>query len=100
MKIVAFIIGVIMTVVGVGLTGYSWYAATSEGKIIDGLAYAGPFFLVVGLWRTLSAATASAPPALFRILAVGIGIAAGFGNTSAMKAIFPNDQLISSTSTH
>ncbi|MCE0521595.1 MAG: hypothetical protein LV480_01645 [Methylacidiphilales bacterium] len=100
MKILFLILGVVFTVSGVGLTGYSWYSAASEGRIIEGMAYPGPFLLVVGLWRLLSAATAAAPPTLFRIIAVGLGIAAGYGNVTALKAIFPGDKQISSTPDH
>jgi hypothetical protein len=100
MKILLFIIGLVLAVSGFGMTIYSWYVAHSVSRIFDGLAYGGPFLLIVGLWRVLSAATAATPPAIFRIAAVGIGIAAGFGNTAALKAVFPGDQVISTNSTH
>ena len=94
------ILGLVFSALGLGITVYGWYAATSLGRIIDGLTYAGPFLVVVGLWRVLSAATAATPPAIFRIVAVGLGIAAGFGNTAVLKAVFPADQVVSTNSTH
>jgi hypothetical protein len=100
MKILLFILGLVIAVLGLGLTISSWYVADSEGRIVDGLAYAGPLLLIIGLWRVLSSATAATPPAIFRIIAVGIGFAAGFGNTAALKAVFPGDQIISTNSTH
>jgi len=99
MKIFLFILGTIFAVAGLGLTIYSWYVAKSASRIYDGFAYSGPFLLIVGIWRVFSSSMASSPPAIFRIFAVGIGIAAGFGNTTALKAAFPADQEISTNST-
>jgi hypothetical protein len=99
MKIFALILGLVFGVLGLGLTAYGWYVASAQGRIVDGLAYTGPFLLVVGVWRAVSAGMAGVP-SLLRIVAVGIGIGAGFGNTAALKAIFPSDQIISTQSTH
>jgi len=98
MKIFTLILGVVFGVFGLGLTVYGWYVASAQGRIVDGLAYSGPFLLIVGFWRAVSAGMASVPSVL-RLVAVGIGIGAGFGNTAAMKAAFPGDQIIS-TSNH
>ena len=99
MKIFLLIIGLVFTALGLWLTGQSWYAASVEGRIVEGLAYSGPVFLVIGVWRIFSSLAAIRPPSIFRIIAVGVGIAAGFGNTSALKAVYPADQDISSTKT-
>jgi len=100
MKIILFILGLVISVAGLGITVYGWYVAHTQGRIFDGLSYSGPFLLIVGLWRVLSSATAARPPAIFRMVAVLIGFAAGFGNTAALKATFPGDQIISTHATH
>jgi hypothetical protein len=96
MKIAALILGVVFAVLGVCLTGYSWYAAAANHHIIDGLAYSGPFFVIVGAWRILASGMAT-PPSLLRIVAVVLGIGAGYGNQQVLKAIYPGDQVISSS---
>ncbi len=98
MKIFVLIIGIVFAVAGVGMTIYSWYAASSEGHILNAIAYPGPFLVVVGAWRILASGMAAAPRML-RIVAVLIGIGAGYGNTAALKAAFPNDQVIASSNT-
>jgi hypothetical protein len=98
MKILVFIIGLIFAVLGLGMTGYSWYAANTEHHIIDGLAYAGPFFIVVGAWRILASGMAAAPRVL-RIFAVLFGIGAGYANCQVLKAAYPTDVVISSSNT-
>ncbi len=100
MKILMLIIGLVFAVLGLGLTAQSWYAASAQGKIIEGLAYSGPFLLIVGIWRTFASLSAIRPPTVFRLIAVGIGIAAGYGNTSVLKAAYPADQEISTNNTH
>ena len=97
MKILMLIIGSVFALAGLCLTINSWYAASAEGKIFEGSAYAGPFLLIVGLWRIFASLSAITPPSIFRIVAVGIGIAAGIGNTSALKATYPGDQEISTS---
>ena len=98
MKIFVLVIGVIFTVIGLGMTGYSWYAASSEGHILDAMAYPGPFLIIVGGWRILASAMASAPR-LMRIVAVVLGFGAGYLNAAALKTAFPNDQVIASSNT-
>jgi hypothetical protein len=97
MKILMFIIGAVFALAGLGLTGYVWYAASAEGHIYADLAYPGPFLLIVGAWRILASGMAAAPSAL-RIVAVLIGIGAGYGNVQVLKAAFPNDHIIASAS--
>jgi hypothetical protein len=97
MSLVGTIVGGIFAALGLGLSVYSWYAATAEGKIIDGLSYAGPFFLVVGLYRVFASASAVRLPAIFRIIAVLIGVGVGYGNTALQKAIYPSDRVITAS---
>ncbi len=100
MKVLLFIIGLVFVVLGLGLTVHSWYAACYKGQIVEGSAYVGPFLLVVGIWRLFSSAAAVTPPAILRLVAVGVGVAIGFGNISLLKATFPGDQNISATNNH
>jgi hypothetical protein len=97
MKLFILIFGILFACGGLGMTVYSWYAASAQGQIVPGLAYAGPFLLIVGAWRILAAGMASSPRAL-RIVAVLIGVAAGYGNGAVLKAAFPNDRVIASSS--
>jgi hypothetical protein len=100
MKIFLLILGLVFGVLGVGFTIYGWYAAQSQGRIFDGLTYSGPFLAIIGVWRVFSSMLPARPPAVLRIVAVGLGIAAGYGNTAMLKSVFPGDQVISSTPTH
>jgi hypothetical protein len=100
MKFFLLILGVVFGVLGVGFTGYGWYVAGAQGRIFDGLTYSGPFLLIVGAWRVFSSMLPTPPPAVLRIIAVGIGIAAGYGNTTLLKTVFPGDQIISTNSAH
>jgi hypothetical protein len=97
MRIFLLIIGVVFAALGLGLTGYSWYAASTSHQIVNGAAYSGPFFIIVGAWRIIAAGMTGATSAL-RIIAVVIGFGAGYANGQALKAAFPNDTVIEAES--
>ena len=92
MKILLFIIGIVVLVVGLGLTGWTWYDAAENGRISVGSAYAGPVLVILGALRMFRASIAGPLPSVIRIAIVGVAIALGYGNSAAVKAIFPQAQ--------
>jgi hypothetical protein len=94
MKLVILILGVVFLALGLFFTGYSWYVASTDHHIIDGLAYPGPFLIIVGAWRVVSAGMVGAARML-RIAAILVGLAAGWGNAQALKAAYPSDTVVS-----
>jgi hypothetical protein len=98
MKVINLVLGAIFLVLGLFFTGYSWYAAGTSHHIIDGLAYPGPFLIIVGAWRVISAGVVGAARML-RIVAVLVGLAAGYGNAQVLKAAYPNDTVVSADNT-
>jgi hypothetical protein len=96
MKLIVFILGIVLLVVGLGITGWVWYRA-SQGQINEPLAYTGPVLLVLGGLRMLRAAVVVPLPAVGRLAIVGLAILAGYGNAAAIKAVYPNDQVLASS---
>jgi len=98
MRSISFIMGLCAAGLGFGMTIYSWYMAHAAGQIVVGLAFAGAFLLIVGGWRVFTFAGGVRPPFIFRILAIGVGLAAGYGSVAVLKAIYPSDKIIETTS--
>jgi hypothetical protein len=97
MKIVGFILGIVVLVLGLGFTGFTWYSAYANGRIIGGLAYTGPVLIVLGCLRVVRAAAVVPLPSLGRIAVVGVAVLVGYGDSTAIKAIFPTDQVVTTT---
>jgi len=100
MKIVVLIIGIVMVVVGLCLTVWTWYDAAANGRFSDASAYAGPVLLILGVLRMLRAAAAGPLPSFARLAVVGIAILVGYGNSAAVKAIFPQARPEVTTTNH
>jgi hypothetical protein len=100
LKILLFIIGIVVTVSGLGITIYGWHTASTLGRIYEGLAYSGPVLLVLGAWRVLGSLMAARLPVVFRLIAGGVAFGAGYGNTSLLKATFPEDKFIATNTSH
>ena len=97
MRGLSFITALCIAGLGLGMSIYSWYMAHAMGRIVVGVAYAGGFLLIVGIWRVIAFASGMRPPFIFRIIAIGLGLAVGYGSVSALKAVYPSDQIIETT---
>ena len=100
MRIAGLIIGIVVLVVGLALTVWTWYRASFKGQIDEASAYAGPVCIVLGGLRMFRAAAVIPLQSLARIAVVGVAILIGYGNSALIKAIFPQDQVLTTTTTH
>jgi hypothetical protein len=91
MKLFGLIVGIVVVVAGVILTGLAWYHAATLGRIDRG-AYLGPFLVVVGSLRVIRGMAAIPPNLLLRYAFIGGAVLAGFGHQALLKAIYPAAQ--------
>jgi hypothetical protein len=98
MKPVVFILGLVILVAGIGLTGWTWYDAAQNGRYSDGSAYAGPVLIVLGLLRMVRAAATIPLPGMVIMAGVGFAILIGYADSAAIKAAFPQATLETSNS--